>query len=63
LDIAALMKPTTVTATAERPNRILVALAAAWMIGSLALGGIVSGQAPAEAAAPAQVAADEAALP
>ena len=57
------MKPTTVPANAERPNRVLVALAAAWMIASLAFGGVVSGQAPAEAAGPAQVAADEAALP
>ncbi|MGZ8563003.1 MAG: hypothetical protein ACXWWU_05225 [Candidatus Limnocylindria bacterium] len=36
-----MMKPTTVAAhaTAHRPNRILVLLAAAWMILSLAIGG------------------------
>ena len=58
------MTPTTATVTARRPNRILIALAAAWMIGSLALGGAVSGQQPArDASAPAQVAADEAVFP
>jgi hypothetical protein len=58
------MKPTTATATAYRPNRILVALAAVWMIGSLAIGGAVAARPSGpEAAQPVQVAADEAALP
>lgn len=45
------MKPTTVAvqATSTRPNRILVALAAAWMILSLAIGGAVTAESPAEA--------------
>ena len=34
----------TTTATATRPNRILIALAAAWMILSLAIGGAVSAE-------------------
>jgi hypothetical protein len=32
------------TATTTRPNRLLVALAAAWMILSLAIGGAVSAE-------------------
>jgi hypothetical protein len=37
------MKPTSATApTTGRPNRLLVALAAAWMILSLAIGGAVN---------------------
>ena len=50
------MKPNTVavqTAT-TRPNRLLVALAAAWMILSLAIGGAVTADSPEGAAAPAQ---------
>jgi len=40
------MKPTTVAAhaTESRPNRILVVLAAAWMILSLAIGGAVTAE-------------------
>jgi hypothetical protein len=39
------MKPTVVTAPAtSRPNRLLVALAAAWMILSLAIGGAVNAE-------------------
>jgi hypothetical protein len=51
------MKPTTVAAqaTSTRPNRILVALAAAWMILSLAIGGAVSAESPADATAPSRV--------
>jgi hypothetical protein len=51
------MKPTTVAAqaTSTRPNRILVALAAAWMILSLAIGGAVSADPPADATAPSGV--------
>ena len=36
------MKPQPMAATATRPNRILVALAAAWIVLSLAIGGAVS---------------------
>jgi hypothetical protein len=42
MQIASPMKPTTATAT--RPNPILIALAAAWMILSLAIGGAVSAE-------------------
>jgi hypothetical protein len=40
------MKPNTVAAhaTTNRPNRILVVLAAAWMILSLAIGGAVTAE-------------------
>lgn len=40
------MKPTTVAAhaTETRPNRILIVLATAWMILSLALGGAVTAE-------------------
>jgi preprotein translocase subunit SecG len=40
------MKPTTVAAhaTQNRPNRILIVLAAAWMILSLAIGGAVNAE-------------------
>lgn len=43
------------TATAARPNRVLIALAAAWMILSLAIGGAVSAETEADGAAPAPV--------
>lgn len=49
--------PTVATATTTRPNRVLLALAAAWMIASIALGGIVSAGASTEPA-PAQAVAD-----
>ena len=38
----AAMKSPTATATTGRPNRILIALAAAWMIVSLAIGGMAA---------------------
>jgi hypothetical protein len=57
------MKPTTVSVAASRPNRVLVALAAAWMILSLAIGGAVSAEPAADAAAPIRAAAEEAARP
>lgn len=40
------MQPTSVasTATQPRPNRILVLLAAAWMVVSLAIGGAVTSE-------------------
>ena len=47
------MKPKTVAVPATtRPNRILVALAAAWMILTLAIGGAVKADAPVGASAP-----------
>jgi hypothetical protein len=52
-ETAAPMKPQTATATAHRPNRVLIALAAAWMILSLALGGVVSAGTSFETADPA----------
>ena len=55
------MKPNAVAAAAARPNRVLMALAAAWMILSLAIGGAVSAKPAPEAGAPAQAAVDEAA--
>lgn len=45
------MQSTPVPTTSSRPNRVLVALAAAWMILSLAIGGAVgAGNATDEAA-------------
>ncbi len=46
---------TTARAPSTRPNRLLIALAAAWMALSLAIGGAVSADSPAEAAAPAPI--------
>jgi hypothetical protein len=48
------MKPTTVAAAQHRPNRVLIALAAAWMILSLAIGGAVTAES--RAVAPASTA-------
>jgi len=49
------MKPKTVAVHATtRPNRILVALAAAWMILTLAIGGAVNAESPEGASAPGQ---------
>lgn len=42
-------KPNTAAATYRRPNRLLIALAAAWMILSLAIGGAVTAESRAEA--------------
>jgi hypothetical protein len=44
------MKPTSVAQTAHRSNRILLALAAAWIALSLALGGTVTAQTAPDAA-------------
>jgi len=44
-----LMKPNVRAATRSRPNRLLIALAAAWMILSLAIGGAVHADASAQA--------------
>lgn len=49
------MKPNVRAAARTRSNRVLIALAAAWMILSLAIGGAV--HADASAAAPAQAVA------
>ena len=46
---------TTASAPATRPNRLLIALAAAWMALSLAIGSAVSADSPAEAGAPAPI--------
>ena len=43
------MKPNIRAATRTRPSRVLVALAAAWMILSLAIGGAVNADARADA--------------
>ena len=43
------MTPRTIAATSSRPNRILLALAAAWMILSLAIGGAVTADSRAQA--------------
>lgn len=51
------MQPTARAAVRSRPNRVFVALAAAWMILSLAIGGAVQADASAEAA-PAPAVAD-----
>jgi hypothetical protein len=49
------MKPKTVAMpAASRPNRVLVALAAAWMILTLAFGGAVNAETPKGASAPEQ---------
>jgi hypothetical protein len=44
------VKPTSVAQTAHRSNRILLALAAAWIALSLALGGTVTAQTAPDAA-------------
>ena len=51
------MKRPAVTATTSdsRPNRVLVALAAAWMILSLAIGGAVNADSSADATAPSSI--------
>ena len=51
------MKPNVRAATRNRPSRLLIALAAAWMILSLAIGGAVQADASADAA-PAPAVAD-----
>ncbi len=44
------MHRTTVATATTRPNRLLVALAAAWMILSIAIGGIVNAETSPDAA-------------
>ncbi len=48
-NIRAIMQPNTRAATASRPNRVLIALAAAWIILSLAIGGAVHADSTVEA--------------
>lgn len=49
-------KPITATAaTTPRPNRVLIALAAAWMILSLAIGGLVYAGNPSQEGSPASI--------
>jgi hypothetical protein len=52
------MKPNAAATRAvahDRPNRLLVALAALWIAGSLAIGGAVSGTSGADASAPTTI--------
>jgi hypothetical protein len=44
------MHRTTVATATTRPNRLLVALAAAWMILSIAIGGVVNAETNPDAA-------------
>lgn len=44
------MQTTTVATATTRPNRVLIALAAAWMILSIAIGGVVSAETDPDAA-------------
>jgi len=46
------------TATASRPNRILIALASAWMILSLAIGGAVNADSSAQPSTAPAISAD-----
>jgi hypothetical protein len=45
-------RPNTKAATAERPNRLQVVLAATWLILSLAIGGVLWTGSPAQASNP-----------
>lgn len=49
------MKPTQIPNTSSRANRVLIALAAAWMILSLAIGGAVGAGTPTDDAGAAPV--------
>ena len=44
------MQTPSVASATSRPNRVLIALAAAWMILSIALGGVVSAETQPDAA-------------
>lgn len=48
-------RPNTKAASAERPNRLHVVLAAAWLILSLAIGGALWSGSPAQASSPSQL--------
>ena len=49
------MKPTVEATTVSRPNRLLMALAAIWMVASLAVGGMVTADLRADGADPASI--------
>jgi hypothetical protein len=48
-------RPNTTAATAERPNRMHAILAAAWLILSLAIGGVLWTGSPAQASSPSHL--------
>jgi hypothetical protein len=48
-------RPNTKAATAEAPNRLHVALAAAWLVLSLAIGGVLWTGSPAQASNPSHM--------
>ena len=48
-------RPNTKAATAERPNRMNVVLAAAWLVLSLAIGGVLWTGSPAQASSPSHL--------
>ncbi len=48
-------RPNTKAAAADRPNRLHVALAAAWLVLSLAIGGVLWTGSPAEASVPSHM--------
>jgi hypothetical protein len=54
------MTPRTANATAGWPNRILLALAAAWVIASLAIGGTVVADPGTDRASPTRATAERA---
>ncbi|MBA3586580.1 MAG: hypothetical protein H0W41_02970 [Chloroflexi bacterium] len=58
LHIGAIMPSHAHTATASRPNRILIALASAWMILSLAIGGAVNADSSAQPGTAPAISAD-----
>jgi hypothetical protein len=48
-------RPNTKAVTAESPNRLHVALAAAWLVLSLAIGGVLWTGSPAQASSPSHM--------
>ncbi len=48
-------RPNTKAVAADRPNRLHVALAAAWLVLSLAIGGVLWTGSPAEASVPSHM--------
>jgi hypothetical protein len=48
-------RPNTKAAMAERPNRMNVVLAAGWLILSLAIGGVLWTESPAQASSPSHL--------
>lgn len=57
-NVGAIMPSHAHTATASRPNRILIALASAWMILSLAIGGAVNADSSAQPSTAPAISAD-----